>query len=140
MGNYLFCQECVVKDLKIQAKQQMINRLRQACGTTENIHKAESEKAQIETELKKHKDEARESMLMYKSMTEKCKGQWNKMKGLEAKSCSADEQATLEDLKHGFTLVLSADYQMNKLLPYWGIVRDLDIPTTSKRYPMMCLG
>ena len=72
------------------------------------------------TKLKKHKDEARESMLMYKSMTEKCKEQWSKIKELEAKSCSADEQATLEDLKHGFNLVLSADYQMNKLLPYWG--------------------
>ena len=34
-------------------KQQVINRLRQACGATENIHKAESEKAQIETKLKK---------------------------------------------------------------------------------------
>ena len=55
-------------------------------------------------------------MLMYKSMTEKCKEQWSKIKELEAKSCSADEQATLEDLKNGFALVLSADYQMNKLL------------------------
>ena len=55
-------------------------------------------------------------MLMYKSMTEKCKEQWSKIKELEAKSCSADEQATLEDLKHSFNLVLSADYQMNKLL------------------------
>ena len=60
----------------------MINRLRQACGATENIHQAESEKAQIKAKLKKHKDEARE----YKSMTEKCKEQWSEIKQLEAKS------------------------------------------------------
>ena len=63
----------------------MINHLRQACAT-ENIHQAESEKAQIKAKLKKHKDEARESMLMYKNMTEKCKEQWREIKQLEAKS------------------------------------------------------
>ena len=64
----------------------MINHLRQACCATENIHQAESEKVQIKAKLKKHKDEARESMLMYKSMTEKCKEQWSEIKQLEAKS------------------------------------------------------
>ena len=65
----------------------MINRLRQACDATENIHQAESEKAQIKAKLKKHKDKARESMLIkYKSMTEKCKEHWSEIKQLEAKS------------------------------------------------------
>ena len=53
-------------------------------------------------------------------MTDKCKQQWEEIKQLEAKSHTAEEDEQLQTLKNTFTLVLSADYQMNKLIPYWG--------------------
>ena len=59
-----YCHFCAIHKKAILGKQQVINRLRQACGATENIHQAESEKVQIKAKLKKHKDEARESMLI----------------------------------------------------------------------------
>lgn len=41
---------------------------------------------------------------------------------LESQSSSAteDQRRQLSAKKHTFTLVLSADYQMQKLVPYWG--------------------
>ena len=33
---------------------------------------------------------------------------------------SSEEQQILDGLKHSFPLVISADYQMNKLLSHWG--------------------
>ena len=35
------------------------------------------------------------------------------------------EEEKLDQLKHCFTLVISANYQMQKLIPYWGIVPNL---------------
>ena len=115
-----YCDSCAIFKKDIQAKQQVINRLRQSSGAADDIQQAECEKEEIESELGRHKEEARESLSLYKSMTEKCKQQWEEIKELEAKSRTAEEDDKLQTLKHTFTLILSADYQMNKLLPYWG--------------------
>ena len=54
-------------------------------------------------------------------MTKRCKAEWAEFTELEAKSTlNDDEKERLAILKNGFNLVLSADYQMAKLVPYWG--------------------
>ena len=49
---------------------------------------------------------------------------WGRILELEAKSnLEQDEEEELEELdvlKNSFSLVLSVDYQMSKLVPYWG--------------------
>ena len=75
-----YCDSCAIFKSDIQAKQQVINRLGQSSGEAEDIQQAKSEKQEIESALKRHKDEARESLLHYKSMTDKCKQQWEEIK------------------------------------------------------------
>ena len=50
-------------------------------------------------------------------MKEKCASEWKEIQNL---SSIEENSEQLKDLQHRFTLVLSADYQMSKLLPYWG--------------------
>ena len=38
----------------------------------------------------------------------------------QVSSHSPEQDDELQQLKHTFTLVLSTDYQMNKLMPFWG--------------------
>ena len=57
----------------------------------------------------------------YLEVTKRCKAEWAEFTELEAKSTlNDDEKERLAILKNGFNLVLSADYQMAKLVPYWG--------------------
>ena len=71
--------------------------------------------------LQEHKDTARESLQYYKEIKEKCCEQWKEIITLDSKSDrSSAEDEQLRQLKHCLTLVISADYQMQKLVPYWG--------------------
>ena len=48
----------------------------------------------------------------------RCAKEW---KEIEAKQNKTEQEIdTLTQLKHNFTAVLSADYQMHKLVSYWG--------------------
>jgi len=50
-----------------------------------------------------------------------CTIQWKRIAELEAKSnLNEDEIDESAGLKSKFDLVLSADYQMSKLVPFWG--------------------
>jgi len=53
-------------------------------------------------------------------MTHKCAQQWKEITELESAERLPDNSERLKELKSVFTLVLSADYQMSKLLPFWG--------------------
>lgn len=53
-------------------------------------------------------------------VTKRCKAEWAEFTELEAKSTLNDDKDRLAILKNGFNLMLSADYQMAKLVPYWG--------------------
>lgn len=54
-------------------------------------------------------------------MTE-CVSKWKQIKELEEKTTlSDDEKETLAVAKQGFILVLCADYQQCKLVPFWGM-------------------
>ena len=81
----------------------------------------ESTLTDLQKELKEHKLEAARSLENYHEMTKRCKTQWKETCCLESNTeRSADEDEKLQHLKSTFTLVLSADYQMGKLLPSWG--------------------
>jgi len=51
-------------------------------------------------------------------MTHKCAQQWKEITELESAERLPDNSERLKELKSVFTLVLSADYQMSKLLPF----------------------
>ena len=107
----------------IQEKQTSINRkLQSGNADATEIAQLEKDKQTLEDIVQEHKDVARESLQYYKEMKEKCCEQWKEITTLDSKcdrSSAEDEQ--LEQLKHCFTLVISADYQMQKLVPYWGM-------------------
>ena len=67
-----------------------------------------------------NKESACKSLEMYRNVTDKCKNDWEMIAQSERKGNRTSEEQTLDGLKHSFTLVISADYQMNKLLPHWG--------------------
>ena len=115
-----YCDFCAIRKKDIQAKQQVINHIRQSGNATDELQQAEAEKSEIEKELEEHKDAAQKSLSFYRNMKEKCKKQWTQIEELQEKSRTPDEEQDLQRQKHAFTLVLSADYQMSKLLPYWG--------------------
>lgn len=62
----------------------------------------------------------------------RCKDEMVKIKALEEKPDKSEvEEEELEQLKSRFILVISADYQMSKLLPSWGcsLMRSLSFST-----------
>ena len=106
----------------MQEKQTTINRKKQSIsvesGTLESLEK---EKEELADSLRDHKEVACESLQYYKSMKEKCAKQWQALVELEENSPRTDaEEERLKGLKHCYTLLLSADYQMQKLIPHWG--------------------
>ena len=104
---------------KIQEKQTTINRkLQSGNALPEEIKAVEGEKEALENELQVHRTMAREYLQYYK-VQEKCTQQWARICQLEVKSNKTEaEEDELSTLKHFFTLLLSADYQMQKLLPH----------------------
>lgn len=57
---------------------------------------------------------------------ERCTQDWKKIVQVEeADAISAENGGELPSPKNAFTLVLSADYQMSKLVPHWGSLPQL---------------
>lgn len=52
-------------------------------------------------------------------MKEKCAEQWQTITGLKKSPRTDTEQEKLEKLQHRYIFLLSADYQMQKLVPHW---------------------
>ena len=63
-----------------------------------------------------------------------CNAQWKDIQRLKEKERTEEEESELMKLHHLFTLVLSADYQMSKLVPYWGHSPQPEVPTTCKNF------
>ena len=74
----------------------------------------------LERSLQEHREKARDSLQYYREMKTKCLQQWKEIVELESSDRSPDADEKLKQLRNTFTLLLSADYQMSKLLPYWG--------------------
>ena len=69
-----------------------------------------------------HKDEAPKSHSYYAKVTTSCAADWDEITSLEKKeSLTEEEKMKLTDLRRKFNLVICADYQMCKLVPYWGL-------------------
>lgn len=105
-----YCDRCAMIKSQVQEKQTTINRKLQSGN---EIKALEEDKRMLENELQAHRDVARESLQYYSEMKKKCTQQWE-ISEIEAKPSKT------QALKHCFTLLLSTDFQMQKLLPYWG--------------------
>lgn len=118
-----YCDTCAKKNELIHAKQTTINRLKQT-GTSSSdvVQSLEQEVASIRASLEEHKEIATKSHKYHKEMVERCAKIWNEIKELEEREdLSQRELDHLTTRKHTFTLTFSCDYQMSKLVPYWGL-------------------
>ncbi len=111
-------------ETEIARIQQIIKRLKQSgSASASQLQQPEAESAKKTEDLKLHKQDASKAQDFYRETTEKCKNDWEQIKHLEAippELRSEDQQSCLSRKKQAFTLVLSADYQQAKLIPYWG--------------------
>ena len=99
----------------------MNRKLQSGNASSDEIELLEKEKGELADSLRDHKESAREALQHYKSMKERCSEQWQEIVQLETKSPrTTAEEDKLQELKHCYTLLLSADYQMQKLVPHWG--------------------
>ena len=67
----------------------------------------------MENNLEKHCEEARLSLEYYIEQTKKCEEAMRRIN-----NTNDEEEVAL--LRNRFTLIVSADFQMNKLTPHWG--------------------
>ena len=118
-----YCDTCSKSKAEITGKQTTINRLKQSAqASTEDIKKLEDDIASLKQQLENHRSEAAKSHEYYIEVTKRCSQEWDRITSLQQKEVLSDEdRATLDGLKQRFDLVLSADFQMQKLVPYWGL-------------------
>ena len=117
---------CKKRNVEIHAKQTTVNRLLQSCS----IKKIEDEIKSLKQSLENHRQEAQGAHNYYLDVTKRCKKEWFEIGELETKpTLSDDEKERLAVLKHNFTLVLSADYQMSKQVPIGDSRLNQDQPT-----------
>lgn len=70
--------------------------------------------------LEDHRHKAAEAHKYYVDCTKLCAEEWKEIADLEGRSLLPEEYEHLIAMKRKFSVVLSADYQMSKLVPYWG--------------------
>ena len=72
--------------------------------------------------METHCQEAQKSHEYYTEVCTRCAREWKEITSLDEKPDLSEEEAQiLESLKNKFNVVVSADYQMRKLVPYWGL-------------------
>ena len=82
----------------------------------------QDDKIALQQTLENHRQEAQKSHRYYTEVSARCTSEWNEITKLEEKSTLTDEEEErLGTLKNKFSLVVCADYQMCKLVPYWGM-------------------
>lgn len=109
-----YCDRC--KELKEEMNRQktVLQRLRHvaSCSDTELLSHERLQEEAAE-KLIEHKRIAQKALEHYRFTVEKCGKDWTAINDLNA-------SARLNQLEESFELVLSADYQMTKLIPHWG--------------------
>ena len=116
-----YCDTCSKIKIETHALQQRIYRtLQSGNALVEDVEELKKSKEALEQRLQEHRAVAKESLECYRKMKEKCSKQWKEISDLEKTEPSVERNKTLQQLQSTFTLLLSADYQMSKLLPYWG--------------------
>ena len=115
-----YCDTCAYLRQSISGLQTSLKRKRHTGSVGENEQRQlESDIKAAEDSLVMHKEQAAKSRDFYNEMTARCKQQWTRIEELTGENAPHDSNL-LSTLKHTFTLTLSADYQMSKLIPYWG--------------------
>ena len=117
-----YCDTCSKYKTKIHAAQTTMNRLLQSgSAPVEEIERLENEISDLNQKHETHRDEAQKSHSYYTEVTARCAAEWNEIILLEEKgTLTEEERSKLAGLKCKFNLVISVDYQMSKLVPYWG--------------------
>ncbi len=118
-----YCDTYKQKQVEIHTKQTTVNRLLQSYNSDPvEVKKIEDDITSVKQSLENHEQDAQRAHTYYMDVTQHCKKDWSEIQELEAKSTlSEDERDRLTALKNSFNLVVSADYQMAKLVPYWGL-------------------
>ena len=113
-----YCDTCAQLKADMKAKQTALNRIRQSGSATEHEQKElEASISTLENQLEEHKSEALSSQQNFNEAVSRCSQEWKIIEELEENGTDPDNLASH---KHSFTLVISADYQMSKLIPHWG--------------------
>lgn len=118
-----YCDTCKKRNVEIHGKQTTVNRLLQSCtADSEEVKKIDEEITSLKHDLENHRQQAEKAHTYHVDVTKRCKAEWEEMEKLEAKSILSDsEKQRFAVLRNGFNLVISADYQMAKIVPYWGL-------------------
>ena len=117
-----YCDRCKEFQEEINRQKTILQRLRHSgsCSDTE-LHKHEDLQQKAADKLADHKKVAQEALEHYRFTVEKCKEDWKAIVTLSSQEELSDaSRKELDSLQKSFVLVTSADYQMTKLIPYWG--------------------
>ena len=117
-----YCDTCAEMKTKISSQQTTINRKKQSSDTLpDDLKHLEDELSGMKHSLEIHREEAKGAHDYYQKVTVQCADEWERILEFVEKPCLTEtEDRELATLKHKFNLVVSADYQMGKLVPYWG--------------------
>ena len=114
-----YCDTCAGLKKEIQSCEMKLKRIVQSgSSSAENIGTVEDNKKGFQESLENHKKQAHDSHESHLNDVKKCKEDWAKIVALE-RDPNADPVELL-NLKNKFVLVIGADYQQSKLIPYWG--------------------
>ena len=118
-----YCDTCSKFKNQIHSKQTTINRVQQSPqAAPEEIEKLKDELKQLKADHEDHRSKAQQSHDYYNEESTRCSEERNTIQSLETKAVLTDEEKeTLLGLKSRFNLVVCADYQNSKLIPYWGL-------------------
>ena len=116
-----YCDFCAKHNTEIHVKQTTLSRIRQTgSASVEECQGIEAEIKTLQESLEEHRTKAKCSHEYYLDMVKRCKDALQKIEQCEADSTDSTEE--LVQLRERFTLTLSADYQMSKLIPHWGLL------------------
>ena len=114
-----YCDTCSKRKEGSRAKRTTINRLlASASADASLISRLEDEKRAINQAFERHRHEAEQAHKYYVGTTKKCGDEWAEITELEGRLSLKDEE---EERLTVMNVVISADYQMSKLVPYWGL-------------------
>ena len=116
-----YCDTCAKLSEDLRSKQTTLNRLKQTGSVSEEeVHSLDTSIKELSLSLEEHKQTAQKSHKYHLEIVERFANQWKRIKELEGKSAPSEEEE-LTRLRNLFSLTISADYQMSKLIPFWGM-------------------
>ena len=119
-----YCDTCKRLKEDISRKEAIKKRLAQSGNATEEELRLNEEAIDVlNAERKQHTTDAANAREFYKNTIQRCRKSWAEIQALlsiQPNARTAQQTAELAALKHAFILVLSADYQQAKLIPFWG--------------------